>query len=371
MSNGQGAILNSMAIWFCETCGGGHGASQSPIVSSAVAPMEQLERASTKRPQGSLPSNTEADPRKQLKAISLCSGKTIKAQGPIVMIERATVREVPSSSQESIEEEEEAVKEEPKESSLARPTVQEYKTQVPYPSKLKADKEDVKFNKFIIIFKQLHINIPIVEALSQMSKYTKFLKDLLTNKRKLEEVDTVALNRNCSSIMDKKMSIKLRDPGSFVIPCLLGDGGEENALTDSGASTNLASRSVRRPRGIVEDVLVTIEKLVFPVDFVILDIDEDAKTLLILGRPFLNTSKPLINWRDGKIILNVGDDEVMYQLPSSMKHSLDQDDECYFTHEPDLSMYDFVKDVFIVNPTREYVKQQLGEGQIQLAKPRH
>lgn len=86
------------------------------------------------------------------------------------------------------------------------------------------------------IFKQLHINIPIIEALSQMPKYAEFLKDLLTNKRKLGEVDTVALNENCS---DRKLLMKLRDPRCFVIPCLLGDGVEENALADSRASINV------------------------------------------------------------------------------------------------------------------------------------
>lgn len=175
---------------------------------------------------------------------------------------------------------------------------------------MKADKEDAQFKKFMNIFKKLHINIPIVEALSQMAKYAKFLKNLITNKRKLEGIDTVALNGNFSAILDRKLPKKLRDPGSFVIPCMLGDGMEEHTLADFGASINvmpytiylklgleelrptritlqLANRSVRRPLGIVEDVLETVEKLVFPMNFVILDIDEDTETPLILGRPFL------------------------------------------------------------------------------------
>lgn len=89
------------------------------------------------------------------------------------------------------------------------------------------------------IFKKIHINIPIVEALSWISKYAKLLKDLLTIKRKLEDVDTVSINENCSAILDRKMQMKFRDPGSFVIPCVLSDGVEENALTDSGASINV------------------------------------------------------------------------------------------------------------------------------------
>ncbi|XP_039131856.1 uncharacterized protein LOC120268593 [Dioscorea cayenensis subsp. rotundata] len=138
-----------------------------------------------------------------------------------------------------------------------------------------------------------------------MQKYAKFLKNLLTNKRKWEEVNTMVLNGNCSAIINKIMPIKLRDPRSFIISCLFGDAMEENALADSSASINiipyiiymklglgelrstimtlqLADRSIRRLHGIAEDMLVTMEKLVFPLDFVILDIDEDVETLLIL-----------------------------------------------------------------------------------------
>ncbi|XP_039119261.1 uncharacterized protein LOC120255514 [Dioscorea cayenensis subsp. rotundata] len=168
-----------------------------------------------------------------------------------------------------------------------------------------------------------------------MPKYATFLKDLLKNKRKLEEVDMVALNGNSSKIMDKKISMKLRDPGSFVIPCLLGDDVEENTLTNFRASINLADRSVRRLWGIVEDVLVTVEKLVFIIGFVIFDIDEDVETPLILGRPFLNTSGALINWTNGKMTLKVGDEEVVYQLPDAMKYS----------------------DVFMVNPPHNYLEE--------------
>lgn len=72
-----------------------------------------------------------------------------------------------------------------------------------------------------------------------MPKYTKFLEYFLTNKGKLEEIGTVALNGDCSAILDKKLSKKFRDPGSFVIPCLLGDGVEEHALEYSGANINV------------------------------------------------------------------------------------------------------------------------------------
>ncbi|XP_039133260.1 uncharacterized protein LOC120270313 [Dioscorea cayenensis subsp. rotundata] len=179
-----------------------------------------------------------------------------------------------------------------------------------------------------------------------MPKYAKFMKELLTNKMKLEEVDTMALYRNGFAIVDKKLPMKLKDQRSFVIPCLLGDGVEENTLADFGASINvmsytiymklglgelipkkltlqLADKSVRRPWGIVEDVLETVEKLIFLVDFVILDIDEDVETPLILRRSFLNTSRAIINWRDGKMTLKVEDEEMVYKLSIAMIYSMD------------------------------------------------
>lgn len=147
-----------------------------------------MARVNTYRPQGSLPRNIEANLRELLKAISLHNGKTVKvrvAQGPSANMKRVTIQESLSALEESIEENDQRSEEEPKGQSQTQPIVQEYKPQVLYPSRLIVDKEDAQFKKFINISKQLHVNIPIVEALSQMLKYAKFLKDLLTNKRKL------------------------------------------------------------------------------------------------------------------------------------------------------------------------------------------
>ena len=79
--------------------------------------------------------------------------------------------------------------------------MKEYKPTIPYPTKLKKDHMDEQFGKFLELFKQVHINLPLVEALSQMSKYAKFLKELLSNKRRLEELSTVTLSEECSAIL--------------------------------------------------------------------------------------------------------------------------------------------------------------------------
>ncbi|XP_039134238.1 uncharacterized protein LOC120271631 [Dioscorea cayenensis subsp. rotundata] len=111
-----------------------------------------------------------------------------------------------------------------------------------------------------------------------MPKYVKFMKELLTNKRKLEELETVALTRNYSAMIQRNLSMKLTDPGSFIIPCVIGEDMRPIRMT-----IQLANRSIKKHRGVVEDVLVRVDKLIIPVDFVILDVDDDVEVPLILG----------------------------------------------------------------------------------------
>ena len=92
------------------------------------------------------------------------------------------------------------------------PVVKEYVPWVPYLTCLNQNKDKEQFGKFLDLFKQLHINIPFVEALSQMPKYAKFLKDPLSNKWKLEDVSTVEIGASCSSIIQNKLPPKLKDP---------------------------------------------------------------------------------------------------------------------------------------------------------------
>ena len=146
---------------------------------------------------------------------------------------------------------------------------------------------DKQFDRFMDIFKKLHINIPFAEALKQMLGYVKFMKDILSKKRKLGDYEIVALSKECSAILEKKLPPKLKDPGNFTIPCAIGNEVFERALCDLGASINLmpwsifmklklgeahptivtlqlADQSLTHPRGIIEDVLVKVEKIYLP-----------------------------------------------------------------------------------------------------------
>ena len=94
------------------------------------------------------------------------------------------------------------------------------------------------------VFKKLQINIPFAYALEQMPTYVKFMKDILSKKRRLEEYETIALIEECSDIIQKKLPHKLKDPGSFAIPCTIGNAVFERALCDLGASINLMPLSI-------------------------------------------------------------------------------------------------------------------------------
>ena len=127
---------------------------------------------------------------------------------------------------------------------VALPPIKSYVPQISFPQRLCKYKLDEQFEKFLEVFKKLHINIPFAEALSQMPSYAKFMKEILSNKRKLEEHETVMLTKEYSANLQNKLPPKLKDPGSFTIPCTIGSLYFERSLCDLGASINLISFSI-------------------------------------------------------------------------------------------------------------------------------
>ncbi|XP_027342961.1 uncharacterized protein LOC113855516 [Abrus precatorius] len=298
----------------------------------------QISRLLSERPQGILPGNTDTNPREQVNTVTLRSGRTLQEKGK-QEIEKDAVEEEDKCQEEIVEK---------------PPVVKEFIPPLPYPARLKKDKDDEQFGKFLSLFRQLHINLPFVDALAQIPKYAKFLKDLLSNKKKLEELAIVTLNKECSAILQNKMPENLKDPGNFTLPCLIGRLIVYKALADLDASINLmsysvfkklglgeprptrmsiqlADRSIKYPRGIIEDVLVKVDKFIFPVDFVILDMDEDTDVPLMLGCPFLATVGVIIDVRDGKLILR--EFLILNLLKRSLVHEGGKDDMSLLTQE--------------------------------------
>ncbi|XP_022875771.1 uncharacterized protein LOC111394247 [Olea europaea var. sylvestris] len=138
-----------------------------------------------------------------------------------------------------------------------------------------------------------------------MSSYVKFMKDILSNKRKLEENETVMLTKESSAILQHNLPLKLKDPGSFTIPCNIGLGEAKSTTV----SLQLADRSIKHPRGICEDILVKVDKFIFPANFIILDMEEDRGVSFILGGPFLAMGRALIDVQKCQLILRLNEEE--------------------------------------------------------------
>ncbi|XP_021774382.1 uncharacterized protein LOC110738328 [Chenopodium quinoa] len=158
--------------------------------------------------------------------------------------------------------------------------------------------------------KNLHINLPFIEVVTQIPSYSKFLKDILTNKRKLND-ELITLPHQVSALVQHKMPKKQKDPGSFTLPVKIGNMKARGSLADLGASVcliplsiaqklniemiptrktiQLADRSVKLPRGELEDVPIQVGHIYVPCDFVVMDMEEDVDTPLLWVVKLLRT----------------------------------------------------------------------------------
>ncbi|CAL8993306.1 unnamed protein product [Prunus brigantina] len=187
----------------------------------------------------------------------------------------------------------------------------------PFPSRLSKSKKDQGFDEIMETFKKVQINIPLLRF----------------------------------QMLQRKLPPKLKDPGSFSIPCIVGDCKFQKALLDLGASINLmpyhvyeklnlgelqatsvsiqlADRTIRYPKGILEDVLVKVEELILPADFLVLEMEEapihDNRLPLILGRPFMATAGAIIDVKKGTLTMNVFDETIAFKVFEASKFPSDE-----------------------------------------------
>ncbi|XP_038687522.1 uncharacterized protein LOC119986903 [Tripterygium wilfordii] len=293
----------------------------------------QLANVMSEKKQGEFPSQSEANPRgrEQAKAIkTLRSGKPydIRDEDPGDNMEVTTAEDTAEKSP-SVE----ARERQPEEPKLAERTSPNtapeaplkervYVPPLPFPQQFQKQKKDRHMLDIMELFKKVHINIPLLDAIKQVPSYAKFLKDICTNKRKFMEHEKVMLSEECSVVLLNKLPPKLKDPGSFTIPCVIGNLQIEKALIDLGASINLmplsvfqqlgvgkmqptsislqlADHSIKFPLRIIEDILIKVDRFLLPADFIILDMEEDRDIPIIMGRPFLATAGTIIDVKKG------------------------------------------------------------------------
>ncbi|XP_015965835.1 uncharacterized protein LOC107493541 [Arachis duranensis] len=142
---------------------------------------------------------------------------------------------------------------------------------------------------------------------------------------------------------------KLKDPESFLIACTIGNMKLERALFDLGASINLiplsmmkklaieevkptrmslqmADRSLKIPNRVVENLLVKIGEFIFPADFVILDMEEEGRNSIILGRPFLVTARAMVDLEKGEIVLRAHNEQMIINVFKAMQYPPEKED---------------------------------------------
>ncbi|RYR31998.1 hypothetical protein Ahy_B01g056977 [Arachis hypogaea] len=188
----------------------------------------------------------------------------------------------------------------------------------PFPQLLNGAVEKRIYSRFLDLFASLHVNIPFIKTIQQMPAYIKYMKELLPRKSSLKGGQTIVMNKEYSALIQPQLPTKRKDPGSFHVPCAIGETMFDRALCDLGASINLmplslvkrlqineilptdvvirlADKNQKQARGVVENVLLKVGKYFLPTDFVILDMEEIHTHPIILGRPFLATARALID----------------------------------------------------------------------------
>ncbi|KAL5554371.1 hypothetical protein UlMin_041772 [Ulmus minor] len=262
---------------------------------------------------GKLPSQTVINPKENASAISLRSGKTL---------DEAHKEPVQTGKEKdlSVEKDDATTSNEdtPPRKVISNSSIPINVSSLPFPSRFATTKKEEHEKEILETFRKVQVNIPLLDAIKQVPRYAKFLKELCTNKRKLKGNEIVNFGENVSAVLQRKIPPKCKDPGSFTIPCTIGKVRFERAMLDLGASINvmpssifaslnlgplketgviiqLADRSNTYPKGVLEDVLVQVNEMVFPADFYVIDMCEDANSKaapLLLGRPFMKTAEP-------------------------------------------------------------------------------
>ncbi|XP_052623257.1 uncharacterized protein LOC128128409 [Lactuca sativa] len=199
------------------------------------------------------------------------------------------------------------------------PLVTPIATQPPFPSRLATSKKNMEEKEILDTFRKVEVNIPLLDAIKQIPRYA------------------------------KKLPPKCKDPGMFTVPCKIGDVTFSSAMLDLGASINVmpysvyeslnvgllsetgviispADKSCVFPRGVLEDVLVQVNQLVFPADFYVIDLDEQVSsksTLILIGRPFLKTARTKIDVYAGSLTMEFDGETISFNIYDAMRYPSD------------------------------------------------
>ena len=300
-------------------------------------------------------------------------------QGPIEEEEAPIIVEQDSSEDEE-------------EQATVEPNPDKYKPHVPYPQALKrlqAKNSETDDNP-LDAFKKVTITIPLIDAIKHIPSYAKFLKGMCTPHRNPKRIQ---LSETVSSIMMNVLPIKKRDSRAPMITSDIGGMSFTRSLLDTGARINilpkvvfnrhhvgelqpflvelcLADGSVRKPHGLVEDVILRIEDCYFPVDFLVVDMKmtkELSQAPIILGRPFLAIAKAVTDWGKGEVIKKVGEHTVKVDINKLMKYpSRASEDLGAIDFADDQDIYAYVEEVMMIDEEARFEELPMEEPSLDL-----
>ncbi|KAH9679689.1 hypothetical protein KPL71_026230 [Citrus sinensis] len=283
---------------------------------------------------GRLPSESEVNPKQNVSAVILRSGKELQEPS----------KKVTKHVEDELEKNELMPKSQDAQPTRAKPLP--IVIPPPFPSRFAKSKKEEQEKDILETFRKVEVNIPLLDAIKQIPRYAKVLKELCTSKRKLRGDEKVHMGENVSAVLQKKLPPKCKDPGMFTIPCKIGSVRIEKALLDLGASINvmprsiysslnvgplketgviiqLADRSNAYPDGVLEDVLVQVNELVFPADFYVLDMEEDNSSNfvpILLGRSFLKTARTKMDVHKGTLTMEFDGEVIEFNMNDAMKY---------------------------------------------------
>nr|GEU92040.1 reverse transcriptase domain-containing protein [Tanacetum cinerariifolium] len=273
---------------------------------------------------GTLLSNTIANPKSDLKAITTRSG--VSYDGPEAT--KDTMNPTNNGNTEdvqprAVQSESPVSTSKPVTSLISKPAIAPVsvlkpnpKASISYPSRrndeMNREKANNQIKKFYQVFKDMSLEISFDDALILMPKFASTLKALIRNKEKLSMAECLALADLGASINLMPFSVWKRLP--------LPD------LTPTCMTLELADRSISRPVGVAEDVYVKVGSFHFSADFIVVDFDAAPRVPLILGRSFLKTERALIDVFDGELTLRVGKEAITFNLDKTLRYSANYSD---------------------------------------------
>ncbi|OMO53872.1 Retrotransposon gag protein [Corchorus capsularis] len=301
--------------------------------------------------QNKIPSQSRVPPKENVNAITLRSGKELEEPYPT----KSTMDEGRSKKEEElhvlakeikIEDDEPIILEffkdngEAKETSVVKPKLDSKKEH--FPSKSRKSMKEDEDQDILDIFRKVEVNIRLLDAIQQVPRYARLLKQLCTNKKRLQ--GKLNVGATVSAILQRHLPPKCKDPGMFSITCSIGNTIIDNAMLDLGASLSvmpysfyqtlnvgplkqtdvvlqLADGSLVHPKGVLENILIKVQHLIFPIDIFVMEMEGEItkdQCPLLLGRPFLRTSHTKIDVFDGSLTMEFDGDVIHPKLSSNL-----------------------------------------------------